>query len=197
MKFKDRLDEYQCENQPIWSIQDPVEWLTRSWNGEGMMIPACWLIPKKIIEKAGLWNEELTLHDDGEFMCRVLLASKGNLFCNDAVVYYRQVEGSLSRNNTSHPAALSALKVYQSYKVEMLKHADGETIRYALANNFARFLYEYYPRHKELCNRAFLELKDLKIKQTPKVGSSNFQKLMKLIGFNKALRIVSLLRRCK
>ena len=96
-KFKTNTKEAVITPQKVWNIQNPIDWCLQSWMGEGMMIPGCWLIPKPIIDKAGLWDERLSLHDDGEFMCRVLLASKGNVFVENTVVYYRQQGNSLSK----------------------------------------------------------------------------------------------------
>ena len=79
-KFKTNTKEAVISPQKVWAIQNSIDWCLQSWMGGGMMIPGCWLIPKAVIEKAGLWDERLSLHDDGEFMCRVLLASKGNMF---------------------------------------------------------------------------------------------------------------------
>ena len=110
-KFKNDIREAKFLEQPVWRIRDPIEWLVRSWNGGGMMVDSGWLMPRSIIDKSGYWNESLTLHDDGEFFCRVLLSSRGSLFCDEAKVYYREVENSLSRNYISYEAARSALKV--------------------------------------------------------------------------------------
>lgn len=55
----------------------------------GFYPPNCFLIPKIVIEKAGYWNENLTLNDDGEFFFRCLINSSGIIFCNKTYVRYR------------------------------------------------------------------------------------------------------------
>ena len=77
--LKQTLKRLSLHLKRFGMIQNPVNWCVTSWMGGGMMAQVGWLIPKPIIEKAGLWDENLSLHDDGEFMCRVLLASKGNV----------------------------------------------------------------------------------------------------------------------
>lgn len=47
------------------------------------------LIPKNLILKAGLWNNNLTLNDDAEFMTRVLLASEKLITTDGCFVLYR------------------------------------------------------------------------------------------------------------
>ena len=97
-KFTNVIDDGVIQEQAVWRERNPLEWLRKSWLGEGMMQTACWLIPRNIINKVGRWDESLTLHDDGEFMCRVLLESDRQFFVDNAFVYYRQVEASLSKN---------------------------------------------------------------------------------------------------
>ena len=188
-KFKTNTKEAIITPQKVWNIQNPIDWCLQSWMGEGMMIPGCWLIPKPIIDKAGLWDERLSLHDDGEFMCRVLLASKGNVFVENTVVYYRQVASSLSRQNQSYRAAKSALNVCESYRKSLLPLYDGPKVRQALAYNYRRFMYEFHPKHKDLLQQARQSIQTLDVKNLPLIGGENFKKLTKILGFYNALSL--------
>lgn len=188
-KFTNSIEQACFIQQDTWRIKDPVQWCITSWNGGGMMIPGCWLIPKPIIEKAGLWNETLTLHDDGEFMCRVLLASQGNVFVENAWVYYRQVSNSLSRKNQSYKAAKSTLDVCESYRKHVLPLEDSPIVRQALAYNYRRFMYEFHPKHKDLLDLAKQSIQTLGVKNTPLIGGENFKKLSKIVGFYNALSL--------
>ena len=192
-KFKTNTKEAIIKPQKVWNIQNPIDWCLQSWMGEGMMIPGCWLIPKPIIDKAGLWDERLSLHDDGEFMCRVLLASKGNIFVKNTVVYYRQQDNSLSRQHKSKKAAESALLVYKSYQQQILKFQDSKLTRRALARNFSRFVYEYYPAHAQLIKEAYREINELGVKP-PLVGSPSFKLIQRIVGFKLAMRLTSIKR---
>ena len=188
-KFKTNTKEAIITPQKVWNIQNPIDWCLQSWMGEGMMIPGCWLIPKPIIDKVGLWDERLSLHDDGEFMCRVLLASKGNVFVENTVVYYRQVASSLSRQNQSYRAAKSALEVCESYRKQVLFVKDGPRVRQALAYNYRRFMYEFHPKHKDLLQQARQSIQTLDVKNLPLIGGENFKKLTKIVGFYNALSL--------
>ena len=191
-KFEHIQEEASFDPQQVWTIQDPVDWCIQSWRGGGMMVPACWLIPRYIIENAGLWNEELTLHDDGEFMCRVLLKSKANVFVPDAKVYYRQVQNSLSRQNKSYESAKSYLYVAQSYK-RILSIRNDVPTKKTIARNFKIFIYEYHPKYRDLLDVAEREIVDLKISELPVVGGPSFIRIAKVIGFENALRLRALL----
>jgi glycosyltransferase involved in cell wall biosynthesis len=188
-KFTNNIQESLIIQQRVWEVKSPLDWCVSSWTGGGMMIPGCWLIPKQLIAKAGLWNERLSLHDDGEFMSRVLLASNGNIFVEETVVYYRQVAGSLSRQNSDFKAANSALAVYKSYEQSILALHDCHETRQALAYNYRRFIYEFYPNHKDLINKARKRLSQLEVSPLPIVGGKKFIMLAKLIGFNSALAL--------
>ncbi|MDA7568052.1 glycosyltransferase, partial [Flavobacteriaceae bacterium] len=192
-KFKTNTKEAVISPQKVWAIQNPIDWCLQSWVGGGMMIPGCWLIPKPIIDNAGLWDERLSLHDDGEFMCRVLLASQGNVFVENTAVYYRQQGNSLSRQHKSKKAAKSALLVYKSYQKEILKFQDSKLARRALARNFSRFIYEYYPVHAQLIKEAYREINELGVK-APLVGSPFFRITQRIVGFKLAIGLISIKR---
>jgi len=96
-RFNHSIDEASFVEQPHWHDFEPVEFLLDSWLNDWMMHPACWLIRRDIIDAAGLWNEKLSLDDDGEYFSRIVLASKGTVFVPEAKSYYRSnVAGSLS-----------------------------------------------------------------------------------------------------
>ena len=192
-KFKTNTKEAVISPQKVWAIQNPIDWCLQSWTGGGMMVLSGWLIPKPIIDKAGLWDERLSLHDDGEFMCRVLLASQGNVFVENTAVYYRQQGKSLSRQHKSKKAAKSALLVYKSYQQQILKFQDSKLTRRALARNFSRFVYEYYPAHAQLIKEAYREINELGVKP-PLVGSPSFKIIQRIVGFKLAIGLTSIKR---
>lgn len=194
-KFTNSIHNSKIYPQKVWFIEDPLGWCVSALKGGGMMMICSWLIPKNVIDQAGPWDEKLSLHDDGEFMCRVLLASNGNCYVENAIVYYREVNDSLSRQNTSIKAAKSALAVCQSYKNQLLKRQSDDMVRFALAYSYRQFIYEFYERYPDLCREAQQELKELKIKPLPLVGGKYFRKIAKWIGFNNALFLRSLAKK--
>ena len=193
-KFMNTVKEATIDEQAVWRIENPLEWLVAALTGGGMMIPGCWLIPKHLVVQAGGWDERLSLHDDGEFMCRVLMASKGQVFVEDTVVYYRQLAESLSRQNRSFKAAQSALWVVQSYEKQLLAQEDSATVREALAYQYMCWLYEFYPHYPQLYKKAKSSLKQLQVPLSMKVGGPVFQGLSRWLGFFSALRLLALKR---
>jgi glycosyltransferase involved in cell wall biosynthesis len=178
------------EPEPVWTVGDPVEWLIRSLSGEGMMQPAAWLTPRSAIDAAGFWNESLTLHDDGEFFTRVLLQVERNVFVRDAIVYYRNVPGSLSRQR-SRIAIESALEVCRARHRLLLKARDDKASRKAIATQYAQFAYEFFQKAPDLAQQAIQAIADLETQPARTAGGAPFRILAATIGFERALKVRS------
>ncbi len=82
---------------PLWSDLSPAEWLLRKLDQNLHMQTATWLVSRELTELAGAWDTRLLGDDDGEYFCRVLLASDGVRFIPESKVFYRMAgAGSLS-----------------------------------------------------------------------------------------------------
>ena len=80
----------------------PVEWLWRKMGENLHMQNATWLVSRAVAEAAGPWADDLRYDQDGEFFCRVLLASTGVRFVPGTGIYYRNSgAGSISFIGTS------------------------------------------------------------------------------------------------
>jgi O-antigen/teichoic acid export membrane protein/glycosyltransferase involved in cell wall biosynthesis len=86
-----RYRYYRAEFTPtgLWRDLSPVEWLLCKMGQNAYMQTATWLVSRELTEAAGSWNTRLLGDDDGEYFCRVLLASDGTRFVPEANVYYR------------------------------------------------------------------------------------------------------------
>jgi len=72
------------------------------------------LIPRNVVENAGLWNVDLTINDDAEFMLRILLNSDGLINTKDCYVFYRtHNENRLSAAYTNG----SLISILRSYDI--------------------------------------------------------------------------------
>ncbi len=137
-----------------WRDAGPVEWLALNFAGRGMMPPAAWLTPRTLIEAAGPWDERLTLNDDGEFFCRVLLASARVRFCGEARTFYRSnLAHSLSRRRTA-AAWQSALLSQELCARHLLAREDSSRTRRACADLFQRLAFAAWPESPEVVARA-------------------------------------------
>jgi glycosyltransferase involved in cell wall biosynthesis len=81
----------------LWCDLLPKEWLLRKMGQNLYMQTATWLVSRDLTIAAAPWDTRLLGDDDGEYFCRVLLASDKVRFVPDAKVYYRTSGcGSLS-----------------------------------------------------------------------------------------------------
>jgi len=172
-----------------------TDWLIKAWTNDWMMQTACWLTPRHLIEQAGEWNESLQPNpaDDGEFFARVLLNSKTVYFVEDSLVYYRNQPNSLSQQ--VHPGAVNSL--FQNCllcKKYLLGKSEEEAAKYAMACNFAHFIYRFYADFPILVEQAKAEIYDLGYTKIPVVGGKKIQTLSKIIGFERALRLRTVLK---
>jgi glycosyltransferase involved in cell wall biosynthesis len=73
----------------LWCDLSPIDWLVRKMEGNSYMQTACWLVSRELCEAAGPWDARLSADDDGEYFCRVVLASQEVRFVPQSRVYYR------------------------------------------------------------------------------------------------------------
>lgn len=190
-KFVGDVHTARFEPQRVWGDFTPVDWLITAWEGGGMMQTACWLTPRAVAERAGAWDETLCDNpaDDGEYFCRVLLASRGVRFCPDAKVYYRKpAAGHLSRS-LSNAAVHSLFMNCERYREHILSVEDSPRVRRALCRNYSLFVYRFGAAHSDLAQCALNRMRDLGCGPRPGVGGVCFRLLSQLLGFELAVRL--------
>lgn len=132
----------------------PIDYLLAHTGTAQMMHPAAWLVPRATAERAGPWDESLSLNDDGEYFARVVLASPQIAFAPAGASLYRSsLPGSLSRQRSRR--ALES--VFQSVALiaEHLQRTESSPrVDRALAHYWQRLVYEIYPEAPDLCQRA-------------------------------------------
>jgi glycosyltransferase involved in cell wall biosynthesis len=129
----------------------PVEWLLRKMGENLHMQTATWLTSRELTEAAGPWNTRLLSDDDGEYFCRVLLASEGTRFVPGTGVFYR-VTGSnrLSFIGTSEKkkdAMLNGMKLHIMYLRSL---EDSERVRKACVIYMQNWYHNFYPERPDL-----------------------------------------------
>jgi glycosyltransferase involved in cell wall biosynthesis len=172
--------------EPLWVDMSPVEWLTCAWEGHWMMHPAAWLVPRPISEQAGTWNENISLNDDGEYFCRIILASQEVKFCKSAKSYYRSGNSQSLSHSKSRQSWESAFLALDLCTKNLLATEDSPRTRYACATAFQRFIYETYPDVPDLQARAEEKVQKLGACNLQPSGGTMFQVFHKLLGWKKA-----------
>jgi len=152
--FKD-LSTSAYEEDYIYNCEDPITFLIKLWggiNGKGSMIqPNAWLTPKKLIDKVGKWNEELTQDDDGEFFCRILLNSDGVIKCNNSYNYYRKHTSLLNlSSNKKYKDVKSLINSSLSKKNELFKRSESIHAKMAIQHQLLHACVQAYPEFPDL-----------------------------------------------
>lgn len=128
----------------------PVDFLVLAGDTGAMMHPSCWLVPRAVTDRAGPWDESLSLNDDGEYFCRVLLASLGMAYCPDGRSYYRSgLPGSLSQQRGER-ARRSQFHSLELITQQLQAAEDSPRTRRAAANYFQRFIHDFFPAPADL-----------------------------------------------
>lgn len=153
---------------PRVDTDDPLNWLIDLLGPEGrggMVHPGAWLTPRAVAEKAGPWNENLTLDQDGEYFARVVLASAGLRRAGEGHSYYRKYRDRSSiSGRCSRQAHLSALQSIDS-KADLIfgrvDEANEARARRALARHYERRAFLAYPDHSDITEAAEREAQAL------------------------------------
>lgn len=169
--YNDDISTLKLIPEECWKDMKSIDWICSSWkNAQPMLQPAIFLIPKHIIEKAGLWNERLTLIDDFEYMTRLILESESIKFANQSILQYRSgIENALS-GQKSRKALQSAILSAELTTENLLNHYNNPCTRRLSANCLMTLVYEFGIDYPELILPLEKKIKlyggsDLKIKK--------------------------------
>jgi len=150
-----RYRYYRAEFIPtvLWCDLSPVEWLLRKMGQNVYMQTATWLVSREVTEAAGPWDTTLLGDDDGEYFCRVLLASDGVRFVPGANVYYRAPWGdTLSHVGRSDRKLEAHWRSMQLHINHLRSLEESQRVRAAcLAYLQSCFVY-FYPEMPDIVN---------------------------------------------
>ncbi|MFN3802198.1 glycosyltransferase family 2 protein [Belliella pelovolcani] len=188
--FKDNLK--QAESMPFGVFQDfnsGLDLIIQFWNHQEMMAISSYLTHRSLIEKAGPWDESLTINQDGEFFTRVLLHADKVVYDSEGKVFYRTPGESNVSQQKTEKAMKSLIESYRCYEREVLKFEDSQRVRIALKKVYQKFIYDVFPQYPHLIKAAESHIKNLGIPQKTYIGGPKFQMVSKLIGFKNAVRL--------
>jgi glycosyltransferase involved in cell wall biosynthesis len=137
----------------LWCDHSPVEWLLRKMEQSLHMQTATWLMSRELAEAAGPWDTRLSLDDDGEYFCRVVLTSNGIRFVPDVKVFYRQSsfgKDSLSNIDWSDKKLESHFLSMQLQINHLRSFRDDERVRAACVNYMQTWLICFYPERSDI-----------------------------------------------
>ena len=139
----------------LWRDLSNTEWLVRKMEQNLHMPTAAWLASRELTEAAGPWNIALCTDDDGEYFCRVLLASDGVRFVPESKVYYR-FSGSnsvsyIGGSDRKRDAQWLSMKMHIGYLRSL---EDSERTRAACVIYMQNWLVHFYPDRRDIIEQA-------------------------------------------
>jgi glycosyltransferase involved in cell wall biosynthesis len=135
----------------LWCNLSPVEWLLRKMAENLHMQTATWLVSRELTEAGGVWDTRLSNDGDGEYFCRVLLASDGVRFVPGSRVFYRMTPPSrvsyIGRSDKKKDARLLSMQLHVKY---LLSLENSERVRAACVTYLQNWLIVFYPERPDI-----------------------------------------------
>jgi len=183
---------------PLWADLAPVEWLVRKWENNAHMNPATWLVSREVTEVAGPWDTRLICSEDGEYFCRVILASNAIHFVPQATVLYRaKTSSSASFIGRSSRKMESHLLGRQLEISHLQAFEDSPRVRAACVKSLQTAFINFYPEQPALVHQSRQLAATLGGRlDIPKL-SWKYLWLQKLLGLKAAKRIRQHWNHCK
>lgn len=153
-EFLYRYDRATFVPTELWCNLGPTEWLARKLAHNRHMQTATWLVSRELTEAAGPWHS-LAVDDDGEYFCRVLMASDGVRFVPGSRVYYRASGNtSLSYIGSSERKVRAQWHSMRLHIDSVLSLEDSDMVRAACVTYLNNWLIHFYPDYPEIVGEA-------------------------------------------
>jgi glycosyltransferase involved in cell wall biosynthesis len=174
----------------VWRDLTPSEWLIQSCEGGlPMMQAGIWLCPRSVLERAGPWDEQLSLINDFEYFARVLLASAGVKFCPGARLYYRSGNPDSLASRRGAAAFNSALRSVTRGTEHLLQHDGSPRAKRACADVFQTLMFYAYLEHDATVLAAEAHIRELGGSSVRMTGGLVFTLLRSVLGWKRAKRL--------
>lgn len=196
--FKYRYYRAKFVPGPLWRDLSPLDWLLCKLREDTYMQTSTWLVSRELTEAAGPWDTTLLGDDDGEYFCRVLLASAGVRFVPSARVYYRQTgTGSLGYVGNSNKKLDAHWRSMQLHIKYLLSLEDSDRVRSACARYLQNYLEYFYPQKADVV----MQMEQLASKMGQRLNeprlSWKYSWARRIFGWGVAKRLQLILPRAK
>ena len=154
-RFLHRSDSANFIPSDLWCDLSTTEWLMRKMEQNIFMQTATWLVSRELTEAAGPWDSRLLSDDDGEYFCRVLMASDGVKFISGSRMYYRRLGsdslGFIGTDRAKRNAMWLSMKLHIGYLRSL---DDGLRARGACVTYLQNCVGLFYPERVDLISLA-------------------------------------------
>jgi len=149
--FYYRTSRARFVRNSLWEDLSPVEWILRKMVGTCHMQNATWLVSRELAEAAGPWNTRLQYDQDGEYFCRVLLASEGTRFVPEARIFYRVCGTNRISFIGNSDVKKNSLLLSMRLHIEYLRSLEeSERVRKACVKYMQAWYHSFYPERPDI-----------------------------------------------
>lgn len=188
-QFLYRPERTTFKASPLWCDLSPSEFLIRKLTHKAAMQTATWLVSRELTEAAGPWNTLMLSDDDGEYFCRVLLASDGIRFAPEGRVYHRCVGrmrlSYVGQSNRKMEALWESMQLHIRYLRSL---DDGAKARSACLRYLQNYVIDFYPQRLDIVKQMQVVAGELGGKLTAPHLSWKYAWIRVLFGWQWALR---------
>lgn len=194
--YGDQPGTYRSNPESVWKDMPALDWLVTAWqSARPMMQPGLFLIPRRLINEVGGWDESLTLIDDFEFFARLISSADQIRFTPGERLYYRSgLSHSLSQRKSPEAIQSNFDSLRKGISCLLAKRND-KAARRSCANLLQDFVHSVYPEYPELRLQMEKEIQSLGGSNLMPDGPPNFHRLRRVTGWKIARRIQRLARR--
>ena len=195
MQVTDLLDVSQLiekdQSAFIFSSNNPISFLVNLLGGNGnpnFIQTNCWLIPKSVLQKGGVWRPFRCPDDDGEFFSRMILASEGIVHVEGVYNYYYMSPTANQLSTNMKPKYIMNKLLSIDLKHQYLKRAGGHpNLDHAIALQYFYFAIFHYPHSTRFSNIAYKRYQSFNLSiPLPLMGGRFIMMLAKVFGWKVA-----------
>jgi glycosyltransferase involved in cell wall biosynthesis len=187
--FNYRTHRARFTASSLWQNLAPVEWLLRKMGDNVYMQTATWLTSRELSEAAGPWDIRQLSDDDGEYFCRVLLASNGTRFVPESKVFFRMTPSSrlsyVGYSDKKKDALFESIKLHIQYLRSL---EESERVRKACLTFLQNKSIHFYPERPDIVAKIESMAAELNGHMEVPRLRWKFACLKPLLGFEKAKR---------
>jgi len=188
-RFMYRASRADFSPTDLWCDLSPAEFLLRKLAGKVAMQTATWLVTRELTEAAGPWDTTMYVDDDGEYFCRVLLASQGVRFVPESKVYYRAVgSSSLSFIGRSQLKLDALWRSVQIHIRSLLSVQNDDRARAACVQHLQNYVFDFHPARPDIVEQMRTAARELGGKVDLPHLPWKYKWLQVLFGWNVAQR---------
>lgn len=194
--FYDSPDTGICTDKYyVFSTDAPEDLFIKLWGGldsqMDMIQTSAWLTPRKLIEQAGPWNEQLAKDQDGEFFARVGLLSQGIVYVPEIKNYYRKhLKGNNIASQKQRKHIESNLLATELKSKYLFDKTNSVQAKQAIATQYKHVAIDAWPEFKDLSHMALTACENLGgSTYNPKLGGQGIELIKRVLGWRTAKSI--------